>query len=289
LFGYQDETVVIQGKPEGVNVYILMEKKIPETARASVAAYLCKLNMALDLGSFDFDVSDGEVRFRFSFVFTGSPDFLHLMIVSLEVAIRTFKQAKDELNRRAALGSLGALGDLLAELERIKSGGTGGPKPATEAKEDEFPLLVAAREMNIDKVKELIRQGHNVNQQNEEGITALTASAARGQTAIIEVLLNQGARIDHENKNKDTSLSLAVFKGHAASAIYLIKRGANVHHQDKFGDTPLHDAVKNNLKEVVQALLTAGARASTANKEGETPISLALSKGLSDIAQLLVR
>ena len=94
-------------------------------------------------------------------------------------------------------------------------------------------LLSAASDGNVELVKQLVKNGANVNIQNREGATPLHMAASGGQ---VEILPNAGAIVE-----------------------ILLKAGADVNIQDTDGDTPLHYAAYKGHTEAVEALLNAGA------------------------------
>lgn len=63
-------------------------------------------------------------------------------------------------------------------------------------------------------VKELIKSGANVEEQNENGHTPLMEAASAGHVRVAEILLNAGAGINtHSNEFKESALTLACYKG----------------------------------------------------------------------------
>lgn len=64
------------------------------------------------------------------------------------------------------------------------------------------PLLVAASEGDVTKVQELLRLGvSNVNEENDDGYTALTIAANRGHGAVVEMLIRAGASMQDRDKS----------------------------------------------------------------------------------------
>src|ERR1700683_1192733 len=105
---------------------------------------------------------------------------------------------------------------------------------------DSGDLMEAVSKGNIQKVKELIDSGANVN------------------------LVDHGTSI----------LSMAVNHGNVGMIKYLLSRGADVNLRDSDGATPLNSSpgpVKNRY-EVVASLIKAGAEVNTKDKNGETPL-----------------
>jgi ankyrin repeat protein len=95
----------------------------------------------------------------------------------------------------------------------------------------------AVKKNNIEKVKELINQGVDINIQDEHDNTALIYSSYYGCIEITEFLLNQpGIDINIKNKNGNDSLFLAFWKD---SRSYL-----------------LNDRGKFKIKDIIKLLLS---------------------------------
>ena len=56
--------IVIFFKDEGYMVYGILNSKASESKRARVAEYLHRANYGLNIGNFEFDYDDGEVRYK---------------------------------------------------------------------------------------------------------------------------------------------------------------------------------------------------------------------------------
>lgn len=63
-------------------------------------------------------------------------------------------------------------------------------------------------------VRILIESGANVEEQNENGHTALMEAASAGHVTVAQILLEAGAGINtHSNEFKESPLTLACYKG----------------------------------------------------------------------------
>jgi len=88
-------------------------------------------------------------------------------------------------------------------------------------------LYNAAADNDIIKVKTLLDQGANVNEDIYGGDCPLFRAAANGNTEMVSLMLDRGANIDI-NLNGQTPLFWAVYKGKFDTAKYLVGRGANI-------------------------------------------------------------
>ena len=83
-------------------------------------------------------------------------------------------------------------------------------------------LIAAASEGNFEKVKELVKQGADVNAVDEDGYTALMYTAGHGNLDIVKYLIeDHGADVNAEAEYGDTALLNAEEEGHSDIAEYL--------------------------------------------------------------------
>lgn len=84
-----------------------------------------------------------------------------------------------------------------------------------------------------------------VNEQKDDGYTALHLAALNNHLEVVDVLVNVGrANIDYQNANLQTPLHLAIQKQHSLIIRFFVKGGANLSLQDKDGDTAIHKAIQ---------------------------------------------
>ena len=178
---------------------------------------------------------------------------------------------------KAARDGTADLTDLLKRLN------TDERKTALETKTkdgDEIttPLIIAARNGNLDSVKILLRYKADIEARGTvkdtegnvfEGCThsrtstdstPLRAAAYDGRLDIVSCLVKHGADVNARDVSGSTPLMITCYNGHVNVVTYLVEHGANVHLQDKDGDTCLHYAAKGGHIEVVSKLLGLGAK-----------------------------
>jgi ankyrin repeat protein len=176
------------------------------------------------------------------------------------------------------------------------------PTPETVAK-----LFAAARERNhrsihgstrindLDRVRELLDEGADVNALDVHGETALVWAARYGRTEILQILIEWGADLSPENPHTAIALDGAATCGHAETVRALLNAGvdaaarvpAGPHAPTtrsgesataevcEIGSTPLHQAVRFRHTEVVRVLLEHGADVNAVDGDGRTPWQLA--------------
>ncbi len=88
-------------------------------------------------------------------------------------------------------------------------------------------LIVASREGIIDVVRDLLDSGVNINLRNNDGNNALWFGCFQNNLPLMELLINQGIEIDNQNDNGVTVLMYAASSGKADALTLLLNAGAN--------------------------------------------------------------
>ncbi|XP_075419303.1 ankyrin repeat domain-containing protein 23 isoform X1 [Tenrec ecaudatus] len=96
-----------------------------------------------------------------------------------------------------------------------------------------------------------------------------------GHLDILKQLLKQGAQVNARDKIWSTPLHVAVRTGHCDCLEHLIACGAHINAQDKEGDTALHEAVRHGHYRAMKVLLLYGAQLGLQNMASVTPVQLA--------------
>ena len=144
---------------------------------------------------------------------------------------------------------------------------------------------------DIQKVKQLIASGANVNTQNNwMQAPPLYNAIKNDQNKMIPLLLAAGADVNQQNRFGSTSLHAALYDFRPVNIIQLlVDAGADVNQQNNFGNTPLHIAAQFNTGEAIQALLAVGSEINKQNDCGDTPLHLAYHLySHSEITQFLI-
>lgn len=123
---------------------------------------------------------------------------------------------------------------------------------------NESQFLKAVQKGNLEKIKELINSGADVNQKSE----------LNGKTALHYVIEKNPSKI-----NEIIQL--------------LLSKGADVNLKSNLDMTPLHVAVYHGRRRIVELLLNKGADVSILDRAKNTPYQIAVSKEYKDIAKLL--
>lgn len=121
---------------------------------------------------------------------------------------------------------------------------------------------------------------------DEQGRTPLHLAALREPVERVRQLLDEGANVDAADRQGFTALHLAGLKNRDDVAEVLLEAGASVDPVDGWGDTPLFRAVFNAGGEpaLVHRLVDAGADPDRQNEHGVSPRKLAETIGSVDTA-----
>lgn len=151
-----------------------------------------------------------------------------------------------------------------------------------------YPLLAAADEGNVDRVRSLIAEGADVNATTGSGPTALILAVEGGYLDVAKILLSKGADVNAKDNSGQTALIYAAKKGHLDILQQLLERGADLNVRDKDGNTALGLAVGLGHTGVVQALVDKGADVNGEQGNYWLPLAIAAEEGHTDIVQMLL-
>jgi ankyrin repeat protein len=82
-------------------------------------------------------------------------------------------------------------------------------------------LIVAVRSEDLQAVGELLRSSADVNQEDEQGWTALSYAAGRGDLDMVKMLVEHGANVFKVDNSQRTPYAIALAAGRADVAAYL--------------------------------------------------------------------
>jgi len=169
-------------------------------------------------------------------------------------------------------------------------------KTGEELKAAKEPIHAAARQGNIEAVKQHLAAGADVNAIDHEGNTPLHHAVYNDQTEIIRLLIDKGAEVNGKRKAANhekgvAPLHTATWRSTIETMELLIDNGADVNMKRADGAIALHYAVWFGLKEKAEFLLSKGSdvKARDGNNEGATPLHVAVWKSPNNgIVELLI-
>ena len=182
-------------------------------------------------------------------------------------------------------------------------------------KESGTKLLEAVQSDEIEKVKDLIDKGANVNARAEFGETPLHLAQSKemaevllskgadirakddefGMTPlfnapkeIFEFLISKGADVNVRSKKGLTPLAWSAYGDDLDRIKLLITKGADVNSADEHLKTSLHIAANWNKIEIAKLLISKGAKVNARDRSGWIPLHWASFKGGPEVVQLLI-
>ena len=112
--------------------------------------------------------------------------------------------------------------------------------------------------------------------------------AAANDPSKVRQLVVGGHDANELDENGRTALLIAALNGNLQIAAIVIKAGAHLDAKDRLGNTPLHYAAERNQIEMAQLLIDVGAIIDVQNRNGMTPLMIAASRGNIAIVQALL-
>jgi ankyrin repeat protein len=149
----------------------------------------------------------------------------------------------------------------------------------------------AAMQRNAAAIRDLLKQGADVNAAQGDGMTALHWAASNGDVELTQMLLYAGANVRATTRISGyTPLFFAAREGHPQVVAALLKAGADAKVESVTGSTPLMLAAAAGNADAVQLLLDAGAGVNAKEKaRGQTAIMFAAAYNRVDAVNLLAR
>ena len=131
----------------------------------------------------------------------------------------------------------------------------------------------------LERVKQLIDAGTDVNSKMKSGLTSLHAALLNGHVECMKLLIKSGADVNSKEKDELTPLHLASYHGRYKCVKLLVKAGADVNTTDKDGNTPLMSAARDEVDKFrrsteicVELLLHEGVEINIINKNNENAL-----------------
>lgn len=153
----------------------------------------------------------------------------------------------------------------------------------------QLKLIDAVEKRDIQRIKNLLDQGINVNTKDTLCQPVLVTAAYKDFADVMVILIAYGAHLNAQDyAYKNTALIWAACIGHNEAVKILIKAGADLNAQSENGETALMIAARNGRTEAAELLIKAGANLHSKDKDGYTAIRTAIGFINNDIVGLLL-
>ena len=145
-------------------------------------------------------------------------------------------------------------------------------------------LHQAVKDINEQKIHNIVIEGVDINALDENGKTALHLASSVGRYSIVKYLVEQGTNVHIKDKNHKTALVYAIEKNHIKVIIYLSKI---VNEQEDEKDESLFEAAKSGDMDFVAYALSRS-DINRVNKDGKTALHIASEAGQFEMVGFLL-
>ncbi|XP_004548224.2 ankyrin repeat and SOCS box protein 15b isoform X1 [Maylandia zebra] len=155
-----------------------------------------------------------------------------------------------------------------------------------------LPLHAAAVQLQPDVLHTVLQVLESTDltleEQTEDGDTALTLAAEAGQVENIKLLLKHGASPHNNNSRNESPLLIAVRQRSYDMVLSLIMGGAFVEQVCLTKWRAIHEAAKEGCAAIMMLLLRHGAKITSRDGHGVTPLGIAAEHGNSEVLDILI-
>jgi ankyrin repeat protein len=147
-------------------------------------------------------------------------------------------------------------------------------------------LHQAVIDINEEKVRQLVKDGADVNAIDKNGKTALHLAAPIGRYSLVAFLVESGADVHAKDNNHKTALVYAIEKNHIKVIIYLSDKANEP--SFKTESENIFSAVRKDKIEEVESYLSKSS-IDAVNEDGKTALHVACEYGRLKIAAFLLK
>ena len=101
----------------------------------------------------------------------------------------------------------------------------------------EIEFAVAVLDKNIEEIKELFKDGLDINHVNT--ISCMTYAAMHANKEIMECLVENGADVNYKDKDGISVIETAIVEDNIGVVEVLVKNNADIYHKNKYGISPI--------------------------------------------------
>ena len=167
-------------------------------------------------------------------------------------------------------------------------------KEEPELNEKCIDLFDAVKNNNVEQVKSFLKNGIDLNTQNEDGYTALMIASFNNYIDLVKLLLEKKAKLNILTTNEikkygETALMLAAKKDHIQIVEILAKTLITIDFKNHLGLTALHLAVREGNLETIKVLNKNNVDNKIESDEGFTPFMLACYLGDIELVRYMLK
>ena len=156
--------------------------------------------------------------------------------------------------------------------------------------QDKYTLFLDAIDANNTKMaKQLIKEGLNIHQKDQDGHSFLWLAIHEKNTEIATLLIEKGLDIHEKDKNGHSLLWLAIHEKNTEIATLLIEKGLDIHEKDQDGHSFLWLAVYNYNKKMTKLLIEKGLDIHEKDQNGHSLLWVAIYMMDGEMASLLIK
>ena len=151
-----------------------------------------------------------------------------------------------------------------------------------------LPLIDAAKNVDREAVRSLLKQGANVNATQADGTTALHWASYRDDLESADLLIRSGANVNARNDLGATPLWAACQNGSESMVRRLLTAGANPNAALLLGETPMMVAARSGNPALVELLAAKGANVNARAARGQTALMWAVAQKHPEVVKVLI-
>jgi ankyrin repeat protein len=136
-----------------------------------------------------------------------------------------------------------------------------------------FDIVKATQYGAIDRCRQIIEEGHDVNTRDDENVTLLHWAAINNRTEVVKYYIGKGSEVDARGGElNSTPLHWATRQGYLSMVVLLMQHGADPSLLDGEGYNCLHLAAQFGLSSIVAYLLAKGLDIDSTDSSGMTAL-----------------
>jgi ankyrin repeat protein len=177
----------------------------------------------------------------------------------------------------------------LNEVDRVKQLLKDGASANAADIHGNTAMQIAIREGYGDVAAQLILGGADIAILNNRMQNLLHIAVEKDKPVMVDALLKKGVRQEQRDYNGETPLQLAARLNRVACVKAFVDNKGETYYKDGESNIPLHVAARDGFTEVVELLIKGGAEIQNRNKHGETPLHLAAKNGHLETVKALLK